>query len=167
MLSCTDSSPKSCGFWNVFTMPASAIRCGLRPTSSCPCHTSWPAVGSYTPEMRLSSVVLPDPFGPKMPTMSPSSSANDMSDTAVRPPKRFVRFRTSSSTARSREQADDAARHQQDREDQDQAVDQKPRLGIHVDHVRERCQHERADDGRSDEFATAEERHRDDGQRLV
>src|SRR6185312_1309267 len=117
--------------------------------------------------MRLSSVVLPDPFGPKMPTMSPSSSANDMSDTAVSPPNRFVRLRTSSSTALSRKEADDAARHQKDREDQDQPVDQQPRLRIHVDHVRKRRQHERADDGRGDELAAAEERHRDDGERLV
>src|SRR6185437_3387320 len=140
---------------------------GLRPTSSSPFHSNWPSVGGYTPEMRLSSVVLPEPFGPNTPTMLPSSRPNEMSDTAVSPPKRLVRCRTSSSTPAPRSEAHDAARHQQDGENQDEAVDEQPRLGVDVDHVRQRSQHQRADDRCRDEFAAAKQGHRDDRERLV
>src|SRR6516162_8752112 len=46
--------------------------------------------------MRLKTVVLPDPFGPSRPTISPSCTVKDTSSTARRPPKALVRFRTSS-----------------------------------------------------------------------
>src|SRR5215467_14007782 len=47
--------------------------------------------------MRLKTVVLPDPFGPSRPRISPSCTVNETSSTARRPPKVLVRFRTSSS----------------------------------------------------------------------
>src|SRR6266536_1007810 len=40
--------------------------------------------------MTLKSVVLPAPFGPMMPTRSPSPTSKLTSRTAVRPPKRLV-----------------------------------------------------------------------------
>src|SRR5205814_4416057 len=102
-----------------------------------------------------------------MPTMSPSFKPNDMLDTAVSPPNRLVRLRTSSSTPPPYENADDTARHQQDRHDQDEAVDQQARLGVHFDQMRQCRQHKRADDRRRDEFSAAEQCHRDDRERLV
>src|SRR5437868_927852 len=81
-----------------------------------------PAVGVRMPVMRLSSVVLPEPFGPKIPKISPGLMENETSDTAVSPPKRFVNSKTSSSTAPSLERTNHASRHDQDREDQHEAV---------------------------------------------
>src|SRR5579862_733040 len=69
--------------------------------------------------------------------------------------------------AASHEQPDDASRHEQNGEDEDQSIDQESRLGVHVDDVRKRSEHERADNGRRDELASAEQRHRDDRERLV
>ena len=44
------------------------------------------------PEIRLSIVVLPEPFGPIRPTISPRSTSNDTSSTATRPPNALRRF---------------------------------------------------------------------------
>ena len=42
------------------------------------------------PAMQLKIVLLPDPFGPMRPRISPSETSNDTSLTAVKPPKRLV-----------------------------------------------------------------------------
>src|SRR6266568_2051328 len=47
--------------------------------------------------MRLSSVVLPAPFGPMMPRISPGATAKLTPSTAASPPKRFARSLVSSS----------------------------------------------------------------------
>jgi hypothetical protein len=39
-----------------------------------------------------SVVVLPAPFGPRKPVIRPGSTVKVRSSTAVKPPKRFVRF---------------------------------------------------------------------------
>src|SRR5438309_12036933 len=88
--------------------------------------------------MQLKSVVLPAPLGPMRPTISPGSTASEISLLASRPPKRFVTASTLSSGAmrsgrrrgravpanparpRQREQAGGAERGD---EDDDQAVD--------------------------------------------
>src|SRR5262249_8241965 len=49
-----------------------------------------PSSGGRKPVMQLKSVVLPAPFGPMRPTMSPSSMTKDTSLLATRPPKRLV-----------------------------------------------------------------------------
>src|SRR3954451_2294981 len=46
--------------------------------------------------MQLKAVVLPAPLGPIIPTISHSSTVRLIPSTAVRPPKRIVRLRTSS-----------------------------------------------------------------------
>src|SRR3954454_10505805 len=46
--------------------------------------------------MQLKAVVLPAPFGPISPTISHSSTERFRLSIAVRPPKRMVRLRTSS-----------------------------------------------------------------------
>jgi hypothetical protein len=40
-------------------------------------------------------VLLPAPFGPSKPTISPRATENEMSSTAVRPAYRFVKLETS------------------------------------------------------------------------
>src|SRR2546423_10573156 len=68
------------------------MSCACLPATSAPFHTIRPALGRMRPATRLRSVVLPEPFGPKMPTISPRSIENETSATAVRPPKRLVRL---------------------------------------------------------------------------
>src|SRR5580704_12300093 len=118
---------------------------GLDPAMSSPFHNTRPLVGDNNPASRLNSVVFPDPFGPKMPMISPLFTAKDTSDTATRPPNRLVRFSTLRSMGAPPEQADDPARHQQDHQDQDHAVDRDPRFGRQFDQMRQRCQNQRAD----------------------
>src|SRR2546425_633616 len=56
-----------------------------------------PSVGAKTPVTRLKNVVLPAPFGPISPWISPSFTVRSMACSARRPPKRLVKLRTSSS----------------------------------------------------------------------
>ena len=53
-----------------------------------------PAVGAYMPAMQLNVVLLPEPFGPMSPRISPSSTSNDTFDTAVKPSNILVRPET-------------------------------------------------------------------------
>src|SRR6266404_3762845 len=63
---------------------------------SLPANTIAPLVGGRKPLNRLKQVVLPAPFGPIRPTISPVSTVRLRLLTAARPPKRFDRSRTSS-----------------------------------------------------------------------
>ena len=49
-----------------------------------------PAVGTSVPDSMLKIVLLPEPFGPIRPRISPCSTRNDTLLTAVKPPKRFT-----------------------------------------------------------------------------
>src|SRR5580658_7603450 len=54
---------------------------------SRPSKTIRPALGGKTPAIILKSVVLPAPFGPKMPTISPASTSKSSLSITERPPK--------------------------------------------------------------------------------
>src|SRR6516225_1406481 len=166
-LSEIESSMNSCGFWNVFTTPAAAMVCGLRPWISAVFQRIRPALGARIPVIRLSSVVLPDPFGPKIPTISPAAIESETSDTAVSPPKRFVSSITSSSTAPARKRSDHPLRQDQDGQNQNQPVQDGSGLAGEVDHVRKAGQHESSGDGTYDRGPTAQEDHGDDIERLI
>ena len=60
------------------------------PPISAPRNRIEPAVGGRAPEMQLKHVVLPDPFGPMSPRISPSFTSKDTALSAVNPPNRFV-----------------------------------------------------------------------------
>src|SRR4051812_7432558 len=62
---------------------------------ACPSTVACPAVGVISPSTIRSVVVLPAPFGPRNPTIRPSSTVNDRSSTASTSPKRFVSPATS------------------------------------------------------------------------
>src|SRR5437016_1101796 len=168
-LSSTEISANTCGFWNVFTRPRAAISSGRSLSMASPFHTTPPSLAGASPAITLSSVVLPEPFGPMVRRSSPVSTPKETFETAMRPLKRFVRPRTSSSTARPPhdERADDPARHDEDGEDQDRAVQHRPQLRAEIDHVREPREHERADDRSSQRALAAEQHHRQDLHRLV
>src|SRR5271154_4175601 len=107
--------------------PSDAMTSGRAPAISRSFQNTWPPVGGNRPANRLSNVVFPEPFGPKIPMISPLLMENETSDTATRPPKRLVRFSILSSISppleQSGDETDDSTRHQQDHEDEDHAVD--------------------------------------------
>ena len=69
------------------------------PSIGSPASWAEPASADSTPFSTLNSVVLPAPFGPMMPRISPSAIEKLTSLTAFRPPKARDRFSTSSSGA--------------------------------------------------------------------
>src|SRR5271169_6452705 len=62
-----------------------------------PAKETVPAPGDRSPEMRPNRLVLPAPFGPTIPTVSPDPTANDRSSTMTTRPNRFVTWSSSSS----------------------------------------------------------------------
>src|SRR5215469_3875264 len=90
------------------------------------------------PEIRLNSVLFPEPLGPMMPRISPSPRLRSTFDKATRPSNRLENAVSSSSmllrladlheAARHQvavDQAADAGRHEHHREHHDQAEDQQ------------------------------------------
>src|SRR5262249_2131858 len=148
-LSKTDSSVNTCGLWKVLTTPSPAMISGRSVWISLPFQSTLPEVGGRSPAIMLRSVVLPEPFGPMMPTISPGSTAKEISATATRPANCLLSPRTSSVTLRPPrvERAGYSARHDEDREDQDRAVEHGAYFRAEIDRVREAGQHERAHDG--------------------
>src|SRR5262249_23261984 len=57
---------------------------------SAPLKMTLPAVGGSKPQMRLTIVLLPEPFGPMRPTISPRGTARSIPSTARTPPKCLV-----------------------------------------------------------------------------
>src|SRR5947209_5428933 len=66
------------------------MRCGATPEISTPSNRIDPADGTSVPDSMLKIVLLPEPFGPIRPRISPGSTANDTLLTAVKPPNRFT-----------------------------------------------------------------------------
>ena len=60
------------------------------PAISRPSRRIEPPEGASAPAIRLKVVLLPEPFGPIRPRISPCASSNETSLTAVNPPKRLV-----------------------------------------------------------------------------
>src|SRR5882757_1282248 len=77
-------------------MPRLMMRWGAAPAISAPSNSIEPAVGTSVPDSMLKIVLLPEPFGPIRPTISPCSTLNDTLLTAVKPPKRFTNPLTTS-----------------------------------------------------------------------
>ena len=68
-----------CGIWNERPMPMRQRRSGASRVMSVPANsTRRPASGATVPAMMPNSVVLPAPFGPMMPSASPSASARSI-----------------------------------------------------------------------------------------
>src|SRR5947209_17021552 len=168
-LSSTDSSANTWGFWNVLTRPRAATSSGRRPPMFSPFHNTAPELAGASRAITLRSVVFPEPFGPMMPRTSPGATTNDTFETAMRPLKRLVTARTSSSTPRPprHERSHDAAGHDEDREDQDGAVEHRAQLTAQVDDVRQPGEDERANYRSGQRALAAEQDHGQDLHRLV
>ena len=98
--SSTVISAKGCGIWKVRPTPQrdAPLRRPRRDTSR-PATRIAPRVGFRLPASRLNSVVLPAPFGPISPSISPRPSAIDMPSTARKPPNRLASSRASTTGA--------------------------------------------------------------------
>src|SRR6185437_5267963 len=83
--------------WKVRAMPARAIRRCFHLAISVPRNVMWPRSGARAPVIRLNIVVLPAPFGPMKPRISPAPISKLTSLTAMSPPNR----RVAPATARS------------------------------------------------------------------
>ena len=81
-------------------MPLWQMRLAGNPAISSPANLTEPAVGAYMPAMQLKIVLLPEPFGPIRPTISPSLTSNETLETAVKPPNILVRPLTVRSATR-------------------------------------------------------------------
>ena len=88
---------KSLSDWNVREMPLSCTRSGRSPATLSPLSRMSPEWGSYNPLIRLNVVVLPEPLGPMIETISFSRTVNARLSTALRPPK-LIETSWSSST---------------------------------------------------------------------
>src|SRR5712691_1783056 len=143
-----------------------------------------PDVGASAPTRQEKSVVLPAPFGPMIPKISPAMTSNSIDDRASRPPKRFEIPRTDSSVSgiddfprrseepgRQRRQPpsdpDEPVRLVEHHENQQPAVDEEKRVAQCS--VREKLDLQRADDERpehrtDDRADSADDRHQDNAQ---
>src|SRR3954447_1089697 len=91
--------PNSRMFWNVRAIPSLVIANRLLPPMLLPWNSTSPDVGAYTPVIALKQVVLPAPFGPIRPRISPGRMSNDTSSSATTPPNRIVTLRRASSAS--------------------------------------------------------------------
>src|ERR1700752_2790261 len=93
------------GIWWVRPMPACATRYAGRPAISRPRKRTEPALGLSAPAIRLKVVLLPEPFGPMRPRISPSATSKETFLTARKPSKSFVSPSTLSTYLRCKRMA--------------------------------------------------------------
>jgi hypothetical protein len=77
-------------------MPRRQISCAGSPAISQSAKRTEPSLGRNVPEIKLKIVLLPDPFGPMRPRISPSTTSKLTRLTATNPPNRLVRPLTAS-----------------------------------------------------------------------
>lgn len=82
------------GRWNVRPTPSRVRWSGRSPCTGSPTTWTVPADARASPEMALSSVLLPAPLGPITPKVSPRATSKETEFTATSPPKRTVTSRT-------------------------------------------------------------------------
>src|SRR5690349_127873 len=109
-------------------MPRRQMRSGLRCSIDLPSKRISPASGLLWPAISENNVVLPAPFAPSKPQISPALTSRLTSRTAATPPKRLDTLRSSSSgtsgsCATSSEPALDAAWQDQHEDDQHRTED--------------------------------------------
>src|SRR5271163_2069862 len=90
-------SPNGRGTWYVRPTPSLHRAAASSLVTVRPAKRTWPAPGARSPEMRPKRLVLPAPFGPTIPTVSPAPTANDSSSAMTTAPNRFVTWSSSSS----------------------------------------------------------------------
>ncbi len=82
--------------WNIIPKPR---RCVGTPVTSSPSNNTRPASGACSPATIRSSVVFPQPLGPRIASVSPGSAVTDTSSTIRRAPTPNVTLSTTSPAA--------------------------------------------------------------------
>src|ERR1035438_4231372 len=90
-------SPNRRGTWYVRPTPSRHRAAGSSAVTERPPKRISPPPGARSPEMRPNRLVLPAPFGPTIPTVSPVPTASDRSSAMTTWPNRFVTWASSSS----------------------------------------------------------------------
>jgi len=88
---------KGLGIWKLRASPMRMRRWAACPQISSPSKRMLPSSFLSVPAMQLTSVLLPEPFGPMRPTRSPGRTTKSTFSSAVKPPNLFVTPLTSSS----------------------------------------------------------------------
>src|SRR5579863_694899 len=78
-------------------MPSLHREAGSSLVTVRPANRTCPASGDRSPEMRPNRLVLPAPFGPTIPTVSPDPTASDRFSATTTRPNRFAAPSSSSS----------------------------------------------------------------------
>src|ERR1700761_2127825 len=94
MFSRTVSDMNGFGTWKVRLMPRWTSLCEASPPIETPSNVTSPPSGAYRPEITLIAVVLPEPFGPTSPKISPGTTWKLTPSSAGKPPKRLITFET-------------------------------------------------------------------------
>src|SRR5262245_21404808 len=157
--------------WKVRTTPA-WTRAGIdKRARERPSSVMSPEEGCSAPLMRLTSVVLPAPFGPIRAVRSPGARPKVTSEATTSPPKLLHSRLTCRSSTMARasprkprhgpvDQADEPARQDQDTDDQEAADDEQPMVGVHGGgDVLDRHEHYGADQGPRQARAAADDQH--------
>src|ERR1700742_2662199 len=76
-------------------MPSRHRAAASRPVTALSPKVTMPASGGRSPEMRPNRLVLPAPFGPTIPTVSPAPTVKLRSSAMTTWPKRFVTWSSS------------------------------------------------------------------------
>src|SRR6185437_7315808 len=90
----TVSDRNGFGTWKVRLMPPCTSLCEATPPIEASSKTTSPPSGAYRPEITLIAVVLPEPFGPTSPKISPGTTWKLRPSSAWKPPKRFITLET-------------------------------------------------------------------------
>src|SRR5258708_1674997 len=81
---------KGLGIWKLRASPMRMRLCAACPRISSPSKRMLPSSFLSVPAMQLTSVLLPEPFGPMRPTRSPGRTAKSTLSSAVKPPNLLV-----------------------------------------------------------------------------
>src|SRR5580704_16500088 len=92
----TVMSPNGRGTWYVRPMPSRHRAAGSSLVTVRPAKRTSPAPGARSPEMSPNRLVLPAPFGPTIPTMSPGPTVKDSLSATTTLPKLLVTLSSSS-----------------------------------------------------------------------
>ena len=88
--SSSDSRRNGRGIWKVRPMPRLMIAVRRQARDLAALEADRARVGAQRAGEQLKIVLLPEPFGPIRPRISPCSTSNETLLTAVKPPKRLV-----------------------------------------------------------------------------
>src|SRR6478736_4043165 len=155
-------------------MPRWVRWCAASPSATWPSKRTEPVSLCRVPHMQLTSVDLPEPFGPIRPTRSPCITDRLRPSSATKPPKRLPKFSTWSNGSaisalpvacwrRRRAASARSARRDDDEADQEKADDQEVdgRGYGHGGDLLQRAEQDRADQGADPARGAADHRHGD------